>query len=542
MDSNRIEIYVQEGKLIGIVENCTYGDNYTAFRGIPYAKPPIGELRFKDPVPAEPWSGDRDASKHGNVAVQLHYNTHEIVGDEDCLYLNVYTAFKYRQSKIDSSEKRAVMVWIHGGGYHNGSGDEVFFGPDYIVQKDVVLVTLNYRLGVLGFLNLNDKVATGNQGLKDVIMALRWVQKNISNFGGDPKNVTIFGESAGGVIAHCLTLSPLAKDLFHKAIMQSGVITCPWAFMERQSHLINIGFRLAEKLGKTTTDPKVACEFLKTIDAKKLIETQQTFILTEIDFKQRYTIFTPSWDYESSNPVFPEDPLSLVYRGIKVPLLLGFVNCEGTILISSNFVVSACKHINKEDLEIINSDFEKTILPGCSSTLSRIPIRVEDLRSKYFGDKAISEETIMNYVDFLSDLYFCRGIMEVVDIQAKLNNINNKATYLYKFSYDSETSPMKKIFDIRLPGASHTEELGYLFYPYIMKKFGMSPPTIDSEDYKMINYLTQMWTDFAKTGNPTPASNLWLPLVGSHRDKYNYLNIDTNLQMKFFYKGEERWD
>ncbi|XP_071650123.1 juvenile hormone esterase-like isoform X1 [Temnothorax longispinosus] len=531
MDNGRIEICVHEGKLIGIVEKCVYGNDYVAFRGIPYAKPPIGELRFKDPVPAEPWSGDRDASKHGNVAVQIDLFTNEVEGDEDCLYLNVYT------TKIEPSKKRAVMVWIHGGGNYKGSGDASLYGPDYIVNKDVVLVTLNYRLGVLGFLNLKDKVATGNQGLKDIIMALRWVQKNISKFGGDPENVTIFGESAGGTLVHCLTLSPLAKDLFHKAISQSGVLNpMRWSFTERQPHSMNKGFRLAEKFGKATTDPKVAYELLKTIDAKKLIETEQKFLLTETERKQ--SISLPSLDHESSNPVFPEDLETLMCRGVEVPFLLGFTSHEGSFIISSNFY----GHISKEDFKTIDSDFKSTLSPGCLSKISKMSITVEELRSLYFGDKALSEETLMNYVDFLSDVFFCRSIMEVVDIQTKLNNNNNKATYLYQFSYESETSPMRKIFDIRIPGVSHSEDLGYLFYSSIMKDFGLSPPAVDSEDYKMINGLTQMWTDFAKTGNPTPITNFWLPVTGSQSGKYNYLNIDTNSQMKVFYKGEERWD
>ncbi|XP_024885561.1 esterase B1-like [Temnothorax curvispinosus] len=404
MDNSRVEICVHEGKLIGIVEKGVYGDYYTAFRGIPYAKPPIGELRFKDPVPVEPWSDGRDASKHGNIAVQLNEFTRKIEGDEDCLYLNVYA------TKIESSKKRTVMVWIHGGAFYMGSGDAFFYGPDYIVQKDVVLVTLNYRLGVLGFLNLNNKVATGNQGLKDIIMALQWVQKNISKFGGDPENVTIFGESAGGALVHCLTLSPLAKD------------------------------------------------------------------------------------------------------------------------------------ISKKDLETINSDFKKAILPRCLATLSKISITIEELKSLYFGDKAVSEETVMNYVDFISDEFFCRGIMEVVDIQTKLNNNDNKTTYLYQFSYESENNPFRKIFKVQTPGVTHTEELAYLFYPYMMKDLGLSPSAVDSEDYKMINCLTQMWTDFAKTGDPTPATNLWLSVTDSQSGKYNYLNIDTNSQIKVFRKGEERWD
>ncbi|XP_011705535.1 PREDICTED: carboxylesterase 5A-like, partial [Wasmannia auropunctata] len=180
--------------------------------------------------------------------------------------------------------------------------------------------------------NLYDKVATGNQGLKDVVMALKWVQKNISQFGGDPENVTIFGESAGGGIVHYLTLSPLAKGLFHKAIAQSGVARNPWAFTEKQ-HSINKGFRLAELLGKATADPKVAYEFLKTIDAKKLIDMTQKSLLTEAERLQYNMTFTPTVDHESSNPFFPEDPETFLSREAKVPLLLGFTSCEGSAII-----------------------------------------------------------------------------------------------------------------------------------------------------------------------------------------------------------------
>ncbi|TGZ32458.1 Carboxylesterase [Temnothorax longispinosus] len=293
MDNSRVEICVHEGKLIGIVEKGVYGDYYTAFRGIPYAKPPIGELRFK---------------------VQL-------------------------------------------------------------------------------------------------------------------------------ICYDCFT------GLFHKAISQSGVIRCPWAFTEQQLHSEK-GFRLAEKLGKATADPKVAYEFLKTIDAKKLIETERKFLLTESERKQSSLIFTPSLDHESSNPFFPEDPETFMCREVKVPFLLGFTSCEGSVMIGSSFN----GQISKEDLGTVNSDFKKTILPRCLSTLSKISITIEELKSLYFGDKAVSEETLMNYVDFISDEFVCRGIMEVVDIQTKLNNNDNKATYLYQFSYESETNPLRKIFKVQIPG------------------------------------------------------------------------------------------
>ncbi|XP_025262683.1 esterase E4 isoform X1 [Camponotus floridanus] len=529
----RVEVCVRDGKLVGIVEKGIYGGRYVAFRGIPYAKPPIGELRFKDPVPPEPWSGSRDASKYGNVAVQIDIiQKSEIIGDEDCLYLNVFT------TDIKSSEKRPVMVWIHGGGFYIGSGDSTFYGPDYIVEKDIVLVTLNYRLGVLGFLNLYDKVATGNQGLKDVILALHWVQENISEFGGDSENVTIFGESAGGAIVHYLTLSQLSEGLFHKAISQSGTVTCPWAFTDPESYSTNKGFLLAKKLGKVTEDPKDVYEFLKTIDAKKLVETEK-FLVTEEERRQFLVIFTPTLDHESSNPVFPEDLTTLIHRGVKVPYLLGFTSCEGSFLLKSNFI--GC--ISKEALNRVDSDFKLAIHPRVLNTLPKISTTLCQLRSLYFGDKNISEETVANYINLISDTYFLRGIMQAVDIQ--MNNDNSGKTYLYQFSYESETSFMKKISNVDFPGVSHGEELGYLFYADIIKELGLSVPVPDSEDYKMINRLTQMWTDFAKTGNPTPAITdltpiKWIPL--KREAVYDYLDIHIEPRMKTLHKGKQRWD
>lgn len=188
---------------------------------------------LQDPFPAEAWKGTRDALEFGPIAAQFDMLTEISDGSDDCLYLNVYT------QSTETSILRPVMFWIHGGGFIFGSGNDLFYGPDYLMKKDIVLVTVNYRLGVfgedsisctskyillrfklillqleLGFLNLEDKVAPGNQGLKDQVMALQWVHDNIKSFGGDPENVTIFGESAGGASVHYLTMSPLARGYF----------------------------------------------------------------------------------------------------------------------------------------------------------------------------------------------------------------------------------------------------------------------------------------------------------------------------------------
>ncbi|KYN36171.1 Carboxylesterase 3 [Trachymyrmex septentrionalis] len=522
---NKIRVEVTEGILVGEVVNG-YNVRYFAFRGIPYAKPPIGELRFKDPMSAEPWSGERDASRYGNMALQVDVTTQEVIGNEDCLYLNVFT------TKIESFEKRPVMVWIHGGGFLVGSGDANWFGPDYIVQKDVILITLNYRLSVLGFLNLNDKVAAGNQGLKDVVLALKWVQNNILKFGGNPENVTIFGQSAGAAITHCLALSPFAKGLFHKVILQSGVVLSPWAFNECMDH----GFRLAKKLGKTTSDPKVAYEFLKTIDAKILTKNAQWALRTEEERLSFSLCFTPSLDSNSPNPFFPKHPKEYINRGIHVPFLLGFNREEGTFFLHSSFFGD----INKENLEKVNADFKKAILSNVLSELPKIGITVEELRSLYFGKREISEETLINYAYFLGDEFLTRDTMNVCELQKSSGSY--KSTYLYHFDYESESSLPKKLQHIKLPGVCHGEELFFLFCPQNKIAAKLNLPKSGSKDHKIINYLTQMWTDFAKTGNPTPATNLWLPLTSPQNQDYNYLNINLNPEMKIFYKGKERWN
>uniref|UniRef100_A0A1B0GHN1 Carboxylic ester hydrolase n=1 Tax=Lutzomyia longipalpis TaxID=7200 RepID=A0A1B0GHN1_LUTLO len=199
--NDRPIIHTNTGWLQGTTESCGLFCSYYSFKGIPYAAPPTGQNRFRAPRPHPGWSGTRDASEHGaSCPANSRLNRIE---SEDCLFLNIYSQ--------DLVGRRAVMVWIHGGGFDFGNGDSFTYGPDHIVDDNVVMVTINYRLGALGFLSTGDHHATGNYGLKDAVMALRWIRDNIANFGGDPDNVTIFGESAGGAAVHYLLLSPSAR-------------------------------------------------------------------------------------------------------------------------------------------------------------------------------------------------------------------------------------------------------------------------------------------------------------------------------------------
>ncbi|XP_014479888.1 PREDICTED: juvenile hormone esterase-like [Dinoponera quadriceps] len=526
MKNTRVDVHVRQGKLRGIVEENVHGGYFTAFRGIPYAQPPVGELRFRDPQPAEPWDGVRDASKFGQAPLQVNLFTRQLDGSEDCLYLNVYTT-----DVEPTSGKRPVMVWLYGGSYTNGSGDDFMYGPDHIVRKDVVLVTLNYRLGAFGFLNLGNDVAGGNQGLKDTIMALQWVRDNISNFGGDPENVTLFGESVGAAIAHYLTMNPLADGLYHKMIMQSGTMLCQWA-LAIPGLPFKKALQLTEKLGKQTTDLREAGEFLKTVDANTILNVSQT-LLSTYENRQFLLSFLPDEDFRSPNPFFSEKPLVLARRGIKVPLLLGYTSNEGSFF---------TRNLSDKAVQMVNSNFENTVPSRIMADLRKKSITAEDIRYLYFGNKSLTKETLKHYTDYISDLLFYRPIQELANIQMQ---IGHDSTYLYKFSYDNRECLLKKMMNITDRGVTHVQELFYLFYPYVMKQFDIPPYALDSEDYKTTDRFTQMWTDFAKTGNPTPAvtdliPTVWEPLQAGQM--YNYLDIDKELQMKIDRKGEQRCD
>ncbi|MFZ4519402.1 MAG: carboxylesterase/lipase family protein [Microthrixaceae bacterium] len=216
----------------GITITTTHGElrgtrthGVTRFAGIPFAAPPVGPLRFRPPQPAEPWDGVRDASEFGTVCPQNASLMDALFGgeaerwDEDCLHLNVWTP-------DTAAEGRPVMVWIHGGGFEMGSGSSPLYHGEAFARSGVVLVTLNYRLGALGFLELGhldpELAGSGNNGLLDQVAALEWVRDNIAAFGGDPANVTVFGESAGAMSVGLLLAMPRARGLFRRAIAESG--------------------------------------------------------------------------------------------------------------------------------------------------------------------------------------------------------------------------------------------------------------------------------------------------------------------------------
>jgi para-nitrobenzyl esterase len=232
----------------GQLRGSLTADGVAAFKNIPFAQPPVGELRWKEPLPAKAWTGVRDATAFGPMCNQN--DNKQLPHSEDCLQLNIWTP------KWPQASPVPVMVWVHGGGNTAGSGMEALFNGEVLARHGVVVVNVNYRLGIFGFFahpgltKESPHHAAGNYGLADQIMALHWVKDNIAKFGGNPANVTIFGESAGASDVNALIASPLSKGLFVRVMAQSGPVGAQASLADSEKR----GVDLAAKLGFTGED------------------------------------------------------------------------------------------------------------------------------------------------------------------------------------------------------------------------------------------------------------------------------------------------
>ncbi|XP_033228992.1 esterase FE4-like [Belonocnema kinseyi] len=319
-------VQIRDGVLHGSIHKTRNGKNISSFLSIPYAQPPVGNLRFRNPIPCLAWTGVRIADTDANQCPQ--HDGISVVGNEDCLYLNVYIP---KQNLGSTKDLLPVMVWIHGGAFISGNSSSTGYGPDYLLDKDIIFVSLNYRLGVLGFLSTGDLEAPGNFGLKDQVLALKWVQKNIRAFGGNPKRVTLFGQSAGAVSVGLHLLSETNNGLFHQYIIQSGSVLVPWGYQDcsqYKSHVKDLAFIHFCPTSNSTSI--INCLRSKSID--ELLDYRSIIVDNTKRFGQ--LIWTPTNEPESEDAFLTDSPENLIANNTMkdLPFITGSVGNEAEIL------------------------------------------------------------------------------------------------------------------------------------------------------------------------------------------------------------------
>ncbi len=430
--------------------------------GIPYAQPPVGEFRLSAPQPPKPHQGIYLAHKYGASCIQRENITSGGKSEsisEDCLYLNIWRPAK--------PGKFPVMFWIHGGSFMNGSGSyELYRGARLSAEKDVVVVTINYRLGALGFLALPELAeqdpnhSTGNYGLLDQIQALKWVKENIAGFGGDPENITIFGQSAGGMSVVALLVSPLTKNLFHRAIIMSA-----------PSHLFQTMEQCYEKSKKQLE--KIGCE-----ENEEVVECLRSKPETAFALKSPNDLFSMGLLYSPcvDHYALPDLPLNLIAQGNyhKVPTMLG---------------------TTKDELRIYTMS-----VPGLG--LWSKP-SVNFLLKLLTGPNYQSTRSMYYYSDYRRpiDLAFAFGndmVFNAPTFKMAENMAGNNPVYLYQFDWNDTHYPHKL-------GAFHALDVPFVFggmnLKYSLAKLLASKKTYQEAEplaLKMMSYFT----NFARAGNP----------------------------------------
>ncbi|RDV00618.1 carboxylesterase/lipase family protein [Trinickia dinghuensis] len=439
----------QSGEIMG---NAPDASGVASYKGIPYAAPPVGPLRWREPQPVQPWTGVRDATQYGHTCWQgtAFGPVDNSQASEDCLTVNVWTAAKGPGARLP------VMVWLHGGGFQFGTSGDPRWEGENLAAKGVVVVSVNYRLGVLGFLARTDLDreapghSSGMYGIEDMIAALRWVKANATAFGGDPGNVTVFGESAGAHAVGILMASPMTAGLFSKAIAESGAFwETPKGVMASHAAAVQVGAQLGAASGPQT------------------IASLRAMSAAQVMADPTEPAYSPSVD----GFVLPADPESRFAQGLQraVPLLEGQNADEGTIFAATSGIPgdSASDFISAATNAFGASNIDRflQLYPAASDAQAK---QSQVLLS---GDLVIASQT-----------------WQMANLQLKSGH---QPVYSYYFSQTSAYNPLP----------IHVSEVPYVFGNLVPNGHGAP----DATDVALSNAMSSYWTNFAKTGNPNGA-------------------------------------
>ncbi|MFX0140346.1 MAG: carboxylesterase/lipase family protein [Candidatus Hodarchaeota archaeon] len=494
-------IDTKAGKIQGIKD-----DGIEIFKGIPYAERVMGDLRFKPPVPAKRFPGVFLATEYGpecpqEISPKL-LNPPNPQSEPDCLNLNIWTP----STDLD---KRPVMVWIHGGGFRTGSG-RIYDGKHLAKRGNVVVITINYRLNALGFSFLPGIIS--NVGLLDQIIALKWVRENIENFGGDADNITIFGESAGGMSVTTLLAMPEAKGLFHRAIAQSGACH-PASY--RASEGKELSVRVTSEVGIQNGD----IEALRKISAYELVNAEAK-VWSEIIVRKPWAFAIPPYidgDY------IPEHPLDLIRKGVAADV---------DLLVGTNLNESTSKKPDDTNSKDVSERGMRNWIKKVVGSLCQNEEKAESLINTYRETRkdegSLSAQKIFDA--FLTDLDFHISAIRTAEVQS----IQNPNTYMYLFTWPS--SFMGGIF-----GSFHTLEIPFVF-GMLDDPFWSIISETSEEAKKLSEKIMDSWIAFARTGNPSHSGIPEWPKYNTEKRSTMILGKEIKVVEDPYGKERKAWD
>jgi len=489
-EDDTVEVKTFLGRVKGKKTTLATGEEIHKFLGIPYAKPPVGDLRFMPPQIVTRYN-DQECFNFGAECPQLPFDkpgSEEIKGSEDCLFLNVYTM----PNAENTTNLKPVMVWIHGGGFTLGSAQ--LYDPTPLVKEGVVVVTLNYRLAGLGFLTFGNDIVSGNMGLRDQIEALKWTKRFIYYFGGDPSKITIFGESAGAISVNAIQMSPMSVGLISGTIAQSG--TAFLGVMNEKSQPQGISVSIATRFNCTSTRKDSAMlKCLQKIPVSDFILRTQS----SLQAKSKDDIelnWAPVQDSYSSDPVIPMEPLAAFNSGefIKVPMMTGTVKNDGALLVPEDNFEAIWKLKGPQLLNIAENQNYSVTNPE-ENTLANIFLKY------YTGGSFNTFEVLNEVVDMLTDSWFLSPDQKLSELGSKFTQVYNyQLTYAATNTFLSFYSAGRNLTQEQFKQLSslkpvHADDVLHLF-----NVFGVR----SEEDEKMSSIMVKYWTNFAKYGHPSP--------------------------------------
>lgn len=487
LESDPPKVVTKLGSVVG--EAIQVGDTMiNRYRGIPYAEAPIEDLRFARPLPAEPWSGDLIAASWPEPCVQFipqgtitPWISNRSNGSEDCLYLNIWTPAK-QKGDLESSLK-TVMVWFHGGAFFSGSSDVDIYSGEYLSAiGDVVVVSLNYRLGALGFLNANLDQFSGNMGMYDQVMALNWIKDNIEYFGGDPSSLVLFGQSAGATSAGLHLFSPLSRNLTNRVILESGSPLFPKNYFDNSfeksqeyTHLVGC----SDSKSDLSSNPDKVLDCLRNLPIDELMKGHEPmFQKYKIPFFPRHgDDFLPDLPHEAIADFFEFDKN-------KPEVLIGTTEDEGSFFLHlffpdffTNTAVNGTLDIEKAKSYI-------------SKAYSFIPERQAKMMSEFFLSglsKDATKETILKVTyDVIGNSGFTCPAVQMSETMSE----QNMSVYHYMFTHRPSSTPWGEWL-----GSTHLDEVEFVFGMPLKE-----PAKYEAAEVQFSERLIRTWTQFAKNG------------------------------------------